>query len=454
MMRQLTILALLCGTAVAAAPPASAETVALRHVRLIDGSGGPPATRQTVVITDGRITAVGPDRQVAIPAGARSIDLSGRSVLPGLISDHSHIGYTDDTGSGPKNYNRDNIVRELRQWQRYGVTTVTSLGLNTPLFYDLQPLAHAGTLGGADFFGADRGIGMPGGAPPMEAGPDQIYRPATVEQAIQAVDETAARKPSFIKLWVDDFHHTEPAKMSPDIYRAIISEAHAKGLRVAAHVYYRDDARKLVEAGADILAHGIRDQPVDADLIALMKQRGTWYIPTLGLDESFYIYAQGPAWMTTQFFVQGLQPGLAAQFADPVWRARATRPDALQVNTASLAVNMENLKTLYDNGIRIGFGTDSGATPLRIPGFAEHRELALMVDAGLTPVQAITVATRDAARLLNLDDRGVVETGKRADLLVVAGRPDIRIQDIDRVCSVWQAGQEVFLTDSCSAPRP
>lgn len=424
------------------------QIVALRHARVIDGQGGTPKNAQTILIEQGKIRAVGPDARVRVPKGARMIDLTGQSVMPGLISDHSHLAYTQDATSGPQNYTRDNAVRELKQWQRYGVTTITSLGLNAPLFYELQPLAHVGTLGGADFFGADRGIGVPLGAPPMAAAADQIYRPATVEEARADVDETAARHPSFIKLWVDDFHHTVPAKMTPDIYRAVIEEAHAKGLRVAAHVYYREDARKLVEAGADVLAHGVRDELVDADLVALMKRRGTWYIPTLGLDESFYIYAQHPEWLKSAFFRGALQPALASQFADPAWRAKALDPKVLAMNQASLAINKSNLLTLYRAGVKIGFGTDSGATPLRIPGIAEQRELMLMVQAGLTPLQAISVATRDAAALLDLADRGVIAPGKRADLLVVAGDPARDIADTTHIRAVWQAGQEVILRSS------
>lgn len=230
--------------------------------------------------------------------------------------------------------------------------------------------------------------------------------------------------------------------MTPDIYRAVIEEAHAKGLRVAAHVYYREDARKLVEAGADVLAHGVRDELVDADLVALMKRRGTWYIPTLGLDESFYIYAQHPEWLKSAFFRGALQPALARQFTDPAWRTKALDLKVLAMNQASLAINKSNLLTLYRAGVKIGFGTDSGATPLRIPGIAEQRELMLMVQAGLTPLQAISVATRDAAALLDLADRGVIAPGKRADLLVVAGDPARDIADTTHIRAVWQAGQE------------
>lgn len=106
-------------------------------------------------------------------------------------------------------------------------------------------------------------------------------------------------------------------------------------------------------------------------------------------------------------------------------------------------MNEKNVKTLYDAGVQVGFGTDSGATPLRIAGFAEHRELELLVAAGLTPLQAIGTATKDAAALLKLDDRGTVAPGKWADLLVAEGDPSQRISDINRIVSVWRHGKQV-----------
>lgn len=437
---------LLSGVLLSLAAPAAAqgEAVALRHARVIDGNGGAPLENATVLIEDGRIAAVGADAAVQLPKQVRSIDLAGKSVLPGLISDHSHLGQTDGASAGPQNYTRINIERQLRQFQRYGVTTVTSLGLNGPLFQTVRAEAHAGIGAGADAFGADRGIGVPQGAPPMNVGPDQLYRPATAEEARAAVREMAARKPDLVKIWVDDFHHTLAYKMKPEIYAAAIDEAHRHGLRVAAHVYYLDDAKKLVAAGADILAHGVRDVPVDDALIAAMQAKGTWYVSTLDLDEAFYVYAEQPAWTQAPFFRAALQPALAAQFDDAAWRAKALAdPDKVAVDKASLQTNLDNLKRMYDAGVKIGFGTDSGATPLRLPGFAEHRELQLMVQAGLTPLQAIGLATRNAAQLLGLQDRGVIAAGKRADLLVVDGDPSRRIDDLNRIEAVWQQGRQV-----------
>ena len=423
--------------------PAPAVTV-LRGGRLIDGLGGPVVENAMIVISNGYVLSAGTPSELESPKGATVLDLGGKTVVPGLISNHSHLGLVNGTTSGSANYTRANILRQLAQFEAYGVTTVTSLGLNGPLFYEIQNQMRAGNVPGADFFGADRGLGVPLAAPPVKVDDSQLYRPKTPAEARQMVRESAERGPALLKIWVDDFHGTLPQKMAPEIYSAIIDEAHRAHLRVAAHVYYLDDAKRLVAAGIDILAHGVRDRVVDDELISAMKAHGTWYIPTLQLDESFFIYAEHPVWMATPFFKHALQPALAAQFDDPGWREKTLANTAqIAPERQALAVGLQNLKRLHDAGIKIGFGTDSGANPLRIPGFAEHRELQLMTEAGLSPLDAIRIATSNAAALLGLSDRGVIGAGKLADLLVVDGRPDITISDLDHIAAVWHRGRQV-----------
>ena len=431
------------------APAAQAQVptvTAIERVRLVDGTGGAPVPDATLILREGRIVRMGPGLRA--PAGARVVDLKGRTVIPGLISDHSHVGLVDGVTVTPEHYNRDNILRQLRQYEAYGVTTVTTLGLNrSPLFDQLRPEMHAGITPGADLYGVDQGIGVPEGAPHQAAlpvGPDQIFRPDTPQAARQAVDTMADRGTDLVKLWLDDFRNgtDKPGypKMKPEIYRAVIAEAHARGLRVAAHVYYLDDAKRLVAEGADIIAHGVRDQPVDPAFIAAVKARGVWYIPTLGLDESGYIFAEHPELLQDRFLSASLQPALRAQLADPAWRAKVLASPAVAAAKRALAINQQNLKTLYDAGANIGFGTDSGATALRIPGWAEHRELKLMVQAGLTPAQALSVATRSAAALMHLQDRGVLAAGKRADFVVLESDPTADIAAADKIEAVWRGG--------------
>jgi len=204
----------------------------------------------------------------------------------------------------------------------------------------------------------------------------------------------AARKADMVKIWLDD------AGGAP---------------RVAAHIYDLDDARAIVRAGVDIIAHGVRDKPVDAELIDTMKARSVWYIATMVLDYTNYIFAEQPPWMGEPFFQRALHPEVRTQLDDPAYRERTLGSPGPTKNRAAVATNKKNLKDLYDAGVRIGLGSDSGEG-LRIPGVAEHLELALMVEAGFTPLQAITIATSNTAALLKLDDRGSVAIGKLADL--------------------------------------
>ena len=448
----LAILNILAATAVfmwsASAPSAPVDqTIVLTDVRLINGEGGPPLEHAAIVIERDRIVSLGPADKLHWPKSAKVINYRNKTVLPGLISDHSHVGQVDGVNLGSQNYNRANILRQLRQYEVYGVTTVTALGLNGDLFYELQPQLHAGILPGADLFGADRGIGIPNGvppAPPINLPQTQLYRVSTPEQAVQAVDEMAVRKPDFIKVWVDDIHGSGASQDDTGSVRGGDPRG-APTWPARSRPHLLPFGRKIPrQQGVDVIAHGVRDQPVDAEFIQAMKARSVWYIPTISLDESSYIFAEQPGWTMDPFLAHALQPALAAEFDDSAWRARILENrKQVDIDKASVQMNERNLKTLYDAGVNIGFGTDSGAFPVRIPGFAEHRELELLVAAGLTPLQAITLATGKAAALLHLSDRGVLAPGKLADLVVVDGNPAAHIQDIHKIEAVWHRGKLV-----------
>jgi imidazolonepropionase-like amidohydrolase len=426
------------------ATTADAQTTVLRGARVIDGTGAAPLDNSTIVIRDGRIVAIGPSASTSAPDGAEIVDYSGKTIIPGLISAHSHVGIFIGLMAGPENYNRDSILRQLKQLEAYGVTTVMSLGLNGPLFYELRPELHAGRVPGADLFGADRGVGVVGGQPSAAVVPvadNQIARPEGIESARLAVREMAARKADLVKIWLDDAGKSLPSKLTPEVYTAVIDEAHKNGLRVAAHIYDLDDAKAIVRAGVDIIAHGVRDRAVDAEFIDMMKARSVWYIATIVLDESNFAFAEQPSWISEPFFQRALHPAVRTLLDGPTYRERTLAAPATAKSRAAVATNKQNLKTLHDAGVQIGFGSDSGVG-LRIPGIAEHRELALMVEAGLTPTQAITSATSNAAALLKLDDRGVLAAGKFADLVVLDGDPTADINNTRKIHAVWHRGKK------------
>ena len=232
-----------------------------------------------------------------------------------------------------------------------------------------------------------RGIGVVDGQPSaavVRVADNQVSRPDSVEMARQSIREMAARKADMVKIWLDDAGGALPAKVKPEVYTAVIDEAHKNGLRVAAHIYDLDDAKAIVRAGVDIIAHGVRDKPVDAELIDMMKARSVWYIATMVLDDSNFVFAEQPPWMREPFFQRALHPAVRTLLDDPAYRERTLGSPGTTKNRAAVATNKQNLKALYDAGVRIGLGSDSGVG-LRIPGVAEHRELALMVEAGLDP---------------------------------------------------------------------
>ena len=175
---------------IGASTDADAQTTALRGARVIDGRGGAPIDNATILIRGGRIIAIGSSSATPIPNGAEVVNYTGKTIIPGLISDHSHVGIFVGLKAAPENYNRDAILRQLKQLEAYGVTTVMALGLNGPLFYELRPELHAGRLPGADLFGADQGIGVVGGQPSaavVPVGENQISRPDTVEMARESI---------------------------------------------------------------------------------------------------------------------------------------------------------------------------------------------------------------------------------------------------------------------------
>ena len=427
--------------ALGAVAQAQTDTFVLQDVRLIDGTGKPARDHVSIVIAKGRITKISSGN--ATLRGATILKLSGKTVMPGIINGHGHLGLTSGTTVSPDNFTRETIEKQLSQYQRYGVTTMISLGMNKDALYQLIKQQEEGTVDGATALTADRGMGVPDGVPPVKVGPDQVYRPATPEQARQDVREMAARHPSLIKMWVDTNLNKLPAP-NPAVYGAAIDEAHKLQMRVAAHVFYLADAKHLLADHVDILAHSIRDMPIDAGTVDAIKNGGVYYIPTLQLEESFFGYADHPAWMDTQFFHDAANDDLWKQLNSDAYKQKVKDDPTTPVHRKALETASSNLKLLHDAGVHVAFGTDSGANPFRIAGFAEHRELQLMVAAGLTPLQAIQCATQETARMLGIDKQtGTAETGNYADLLVLDADPSSNIENTEKIAMVFHRGKKV-----------
>lgn len=424
-----------------------AQTTVLRDVTLIDGTGAAPRHHASLVLEGDHIRAVlnakkNLPAEIKIP-NAKVIDLAGKTIMPEIINCHGHLGLLKGTQTLSANYTRENLDRQLLQYQDYGIGAVQVMGTDHDEAYAWRDESRAGTLPGAAFYTAGRGFGVPNGMPPLAMGMDQVYRPSTPEEARRDVDELAAHKPDIVKMWVDDFYGQYP-KMKPEIYAAIIDQAHKYHLRVAAHLFHLADAQALVDAGVDVFAHSVRDAEIPAPLLAEMKQRHITYIATLSLDEFATAYSDDPQWLNDPFFRNALEPGVYEMITSERYKQAQSTSKPFAAEQAALPIALKNVKKVYDAGIPVALGTDSGATPIRPYGYAEHAELALLVQAGLTPLQAITIATSNGAAFLHASHEfGSLKPGLKADFILLDKDPTEEIHNTRSILAVWHNGKEV-----------
>jgi imidazolonepropionase-like amidohydrolase len=408
----------------------------IKNVRLIDGSGNTPQSNVSILIKADTIAAILPAGS-KLPAATQTLDMGGSTIMPLLVSAHTHLGLIKGNTSTAANYTEANVRRQLQQYLHYGVGTVMALGTDHPLIFPLRDLSRKDSLGGARLFTAGYGFGVQGGVPPDAFGAD-IFRPNTPAEAVADVQKLAALHPDFIKIWVDG-----NPRMQPVIYQAIINEAHKQNIKVAAHVFYLEDARNLVKDGIDLLAHSVRDKEIDNALINDMKAKGVFYIPTLSLDEYNFIYAGQPVWMNDPFFINSLEPGVWKMLNSDDYRAQQQQDQQRDAKMRAFIIAVTNLHKLDSAGVNIAMGTDSGAFPVRAQGFSEHLELQLMVEAGINPLKVITYATANGARLLGISSyEGTLAAGKKADFMVLDGDPVTDIKNTRNIIAVWKNGKK------------
>jgi imidazolonepropionase-like amidohydrolase len=413
-------------TLLATAHLASAQTTAFVGGRVIDGTGR-VIENGTVIVNGAKITAVGP-ASTTVPAGAARIDLKGKTILPGLVNAHGHVAATTGLRSDPAAYTRENLLRQLRTYAMYGVTTVFSLGDDQDAGFELRNENASAT---------DR-------ARLFVAGP--VITGDTADAARAMANKVADMKPDLLKIRVDD-NLGSGRKMPEAAWRAVIDAAHARKLPVAVHIYWLADAKATLLAGADMIAHSVRDVPVDDQFINALKSRDVCYSPTFTREISTFIYDATPSWVDDPFFLKGAEKGVAEQLKDPKRQEQIKNSGAWKAGQqykASLEVAKRNLKTLVDRGVRIAFGTDTGP-PGRFQGFFEHLELEMMVEAGLTPMQALVSATGDAARChRKAGEIGTLASGAAADLLIVNANPLENIRNLRNIDSVWISGKKTY----------
>jgi imidazolonepropionase-like amidohydrolase len=409
-LRHLTGFLLVAGLSLVPAAAAPAEDLrAFVGARIIDGTGKAPVEKATLVVRNGRIEAVGPS--VKVPAGAQRIDASGKTIIPGLINAHGHV----------------NDRSQLGVYARYGVTAVFSLGGDKELELRDQTRAEQQTpsLTRARLY---------------IAGP--IPASKTPEEGRKAVDALAAARTDIVKIRIDDQLGTA-RPMAPEVYTAIIQEAHAKGMRMAVHIVKLDDAKAVLRLGADYIAHSVRDRDMDDETIALLKKDRAFYTPTLMREVSTFVYPEKPGFLNDPLFLRDANRAEVAKVREAGFQDEMRKSSAAMWYREQLPVAMRNLRKLESAGVQVVMGTDTGP-PYRFQGYFEHMELEYMVKAGLTPMQAIVASTGTAARCLKASDQlGTLAAGRWADLIVLDANPLDDIRNTRKIDSVWIAGNRV-----------
>jgi imidazolonepropionase-like amidohydrolase len=384
------------------AVPAHAQTgvTVYEGARLIVGDGR-VIDNATLVVDGARIAQAGSAADVKVPAGAKRVNLAGKTVMPMLIDTHVHLT--------PK---REALTRDLKRRAYFGVSAALSMGQDFP---ELLPIRSETIPGAARYFSAGRGITMP--EPGRIASPHWI---TTEAEGRKTVQELASQKVDIVKIWVDT-RGGQYKKLTPEIYGAIIDEAHKHGLRVSAHIFELEDAKGLIRAGLDAFAHGVRDRDVDDELVAMFKQN-----PKLVLTPNL-----PPRGVKTD--LSWLKAGLPAAEFEKLEEGNTDRPKA----QAFHGIQARNLAKMNAAGVRITMGTD-GNRP-----WDPHEEMQDMVLAGMTPMQVIVASTRNGAEFLRIADTGTLEAGKSADFIVLDANPLDDITNTRRISAVILRGATV-----------
>jgi len=400
---------------------------------------------QAIAIGDGKVVAVGSSDEIRARAGAgtRVVDLAGKAVMPALISTHVHPGFQKGVTYVAENYARDTVMNDLNRALYFGISVVQSQGIERDdVLYRIRVDQAAGTLGGAMVLVAGRGIGAPNAGPGAAAYAGIAYAITTEAEARSAVEELAANRVDIVKIWVDDRNGRAP-QLSPALYRTVIDAAHARDLRVNAHVFYHADAEGLVAAGVDGLVHMVRDVEMSDALIAEIVRRGV-YVNANVSNPRRSTQAGLPQWLTAsdpmlRLLTESVAPDEIAKI-EAAFRQRT--PQTAEDARRSYAILERSLLKLSEAGAKLVLGADTGVED-HLFGLAEHLELEAMVDAGMTPAEVIVAATSRAAEYLQLEDRGSLVPGKRADLLVLDASPLEDIVNTRRIAQTFIAGVEI-----------
>ena len=412
-------------------------------MRVIDGTGAAPRDDMVVVVRGTRISALGHRSDIDVPNGASVIDATGQVLMPGLVDLHCHYGG-----------GRDGLANAFDTQLRFGVTTVRSLGADGDANLAVIAEAESGAFPAPRIYTAGTGFSAPGGLPPGLPG---IHRPTSETEAREMVRGHAELDVDLVKMWVDPTLDGSLAmgslpRIAPEIRTAIVDEARKHGLPVVAHIYEEADARQLVAAGVRHFVHAVRAQDMDPSFVQLARDNDLTFAPALSKAQDAWFFAEYPEALDDPgLAIMPGADGVIARLRTVEMRDSMLGNDQLARLRGVYERTQRFIKTMQNAGITIGVGSDCGAGLVAF-GWGTHHEMHLLVDAGLTPLEALTAGTGNGARILEGDtaDFGTIAVGHVADLLLLDADPSIDIGNSRKIDRVMQRGQ--WVEDIAPAP--
>lgn len=411
---------------------------AITGATLIDVSGGASINDAVIIIEGTRIAQVGAASAVKVPTNAQVIDARGKFVIPGLADMHNHLAKGQfGSDEAPPDYRA--TLEHLLIW---GITLTYSTGItDMQAFADLKRISADAAAPYPHFFGVGKQFGAKGGH-----GSKGGYAPGTPEEARAGVRENKAANVDAIKFVYSPVTYALKGglpQLKPEVMAAIIDEAHKQNLKAVVHAPMLKYAKEVLRAGADGLVHGIIDEPIDDEFIALMKKNRAIFITTHAIFEAAGDVA-GYAQRLEAFDRRGIVP--KEEFkrrTDPEmvksWQSRWDNYSYMRDHIPTLRANT---KKAFDAGLLVVAGSDTGDSGAGVMnGLAAQLELLSLVDSGLTPQQALQTATINAARMIEREkEMGSIETGKLADLVILDADPLADIRNLASIHRVIKGG--------------
>tara|TARA_B100001123_G_scaffold273992_1_gene304929 strand:+ start:3428 stop:4789 length:1362 start_codon:yes stop_codon:yes gene_type:complete len=430
-------------------PVVESRSLALIGGQLIDGTGSAPVTDSIVVIQDGRIESAGPRATTAVPSGAEVIDLTDKTIIPGLVNLHVHYR------GGP-----ENIARQFRSQLYYGVTTGRSIGSDSPDVVPFLLETHARQTAFPRAFTAGLGFSHPNGF-----NASGRNAPTTEDEARAMVRAQVALGVHFIKMWVNEV--AEPGlKITPKIRTAIIDEAIRNGVIPVAHIDDEIDGRQLVEAGlrdflhSTVLTFGpgagtpVENPTPSQEFLQMSLDNDVSFTPTLSIIQNNWHFAENPELLTDPKLRAVFNPDALAKWDDPQQRVDVIEAPDFENRKAAFQQVLDFVKTIHDAGIKVALGNDAGTANVPF-GWGMHHEMTLYVEAGLTPMEAIVAATATGATLMppvGEAEFGTLQPGKIADLVILNADPLVDIRNTLEIAQVMRFGEWVDRTNLLDNP--